>query len=136
MDDVGKNLNMDMSNTTVVRVNSVEGIEAALNSGNYTDVIYYGHTVGGDLTPTFGQNGMSASVFNEVLPSSARNVYVFGCQSSDFTNALYTENPSLTTAGMNGNLYDHVNLGVLTDFYTGGKYNPVPVSLAYNGKTY
>jgi RHS repeat-associated protein len=133
---VSENLDMDLSNTTVVRVSNVQGIEDALNGGNYTNVIYYGHTVGGDLTPTFGQNGMSASVFNEVLPSSVSRAYVFGCQSSDFTNALYTENPGLTTAGMNGNLYDHVNLGVLTDFYTGGKYNPIPVSLAYNGKTY
>jgi hypothetical protein len=129
LDTVSKNLNMDLSDTTVMRVNSVESIDAALNSGEYSRVIYYGHTVNGELSPTLAWSGMDADLFKFVMPSSVNELYVYGCESSQFTTQFYDPSGGFKMGGMQGDLFNSVNKGVFQNMYTGTQKNPAGINL-------
>ncbi len=129
MDLVGHNLDVDMGNTTVIRVSDVEGIDAALNSGDYSRVVYFGHTVGGELTPTLGQAGMDPELFKFLMPDSVREIDVYGCESAQFTGKLYDPTRQLGVGGMQGDLFDTVTNGVIQNMYTGTRNNPTGIGL-------
>jgi hypothetical protein len=126
---VGANLDVDLSNTTVTRVNSVETIDAALNSGQYSRVIYYGHVLNGELTPNLDWAGMDAGLFKSLMPGSVRELDVYGCQSAQFTTQFYDPSGGLKIGGMQGDLFDRVNNGIFQSMYTGTRNNPAEINL-------
>lgn len=106
---VSKNLDVDLSDTTITRVNSVETIDAALNSGQYSRVVYYGHVLNGELTPNLNWAGMDADLFKFLMPGSVSELNVYGCQSAQFTTQLYDSSGGLKVGGMQGDLFERVS---------------------------
>jgi hypothetical protein len=126
---VSKNLDVDLSDTTVTRVNSVETIDAALNSGQYSRVVYYGHVLNGELTPNLNWAGMDADLFKFLMPGSVSELNVYGCQSAQFTTQLYDSSGGLKVGGMQGDLFERVNNGIFQSMYTGTRNNPAEINL-------
>jgi hypothetical protein len=135
---VAKLTGIDMGDASIRRVLNADQLAAALESGSYSNVIYFGHVYNGNLAPT-GPKGDQISVadFEGMLGAGVTNVAVIGCRSEGFAAQLNQLKPEIQTEGMRGDLYASVLNGAITSVWMGTRTaSHVPIVLERFGEIY